>query len=406
MAAQSEVEELQLQLESKICSIDLSGLVELAADLNVECKELGKLALSKKISEEVENSLAAPTGQGVARKAMSHACRFCGKTEGDIPFKQCSGCKAVRYCSKACQADHWKEHTTLCQAISTLADQNYRKDRERSQTFVCHLSPQEHAQVICLVGRKCIVKCLLNGDETEALWDTGAQVSIIPSNWVRKSYPGSDVRNIAELLGMAGLDLKTANGTGLPYKGWGELTFSLAEENSQRSLQVPFLVAKGSLDMPIVGFTVIEEITKQPVDCASAGVGESVVDALSSSLTGVEKEKVEALVNLIETESAQELCSIKSRKQDTLIPKGQSVIVSCRAAIGPVGKVPVLFELDPDSSYPSDLEIPETQLTVTDASTCRVNIRVDNPSKHDVVLKGRTVLGRLQQVKSVTPLGS
>ena len=57
MAAQSEVEELQLQLESKICSIDLSGLVELAAHLNVEFKELGKLALSKKIREEVQSSL-------------------------------------------------------------------------------------------------------------------------------------------------------------------------------------------------------------------------------------------------------------------------------------------------------------------------------------------------------------
>ena len=57
MAEQSEVEELQLQLESKICSIDLNGLVELAAHLNVEFKELGKLALSKKIREEVENSL-------------------------------------------------------------------------------------------------------------------------------------------------------------------------------------------------------------------------------------------------------------------------------------------------------------------------------------------------------------
>ena len=57
MAAGSEVEELQLQLDSKICSIDLNGLVELAAHLNVESKELGKLALSKKIREEVENSL-------------------------------------------------------------------------------------------------------------------------------------------------------------------------------------------------------------------------------------------------------------------------------------------------------------------------------------------------------------
>ena len=94
------------------------------------------------------------------------------------------------------------------------------------------------------------------------------------------------------------------------------------------------------------------------------------MDALSSSLTRVENEKVEALVNLIKTESAQELCSIKSRKQEKLIPKGQSVIVSCRAAIGPVGKVPVLFELDPDSSYPSELEIPETQLNVTGATAC------------------------------------
>ena len=110
------------------------------------------------------------------------------------------------------------------------------------------------------------------------------------------------------------------------------------------------------------------------------------------------------MLTSLRQESAQELCSIKSRKQDTLIPKGQSVILSCRTATGPVGKVPVLFELDPDSSYPSDLEIPETQLTVTSASTCRVNIRVDNASKHDVVLKGRTVLGRLQQVKSVTAL--
>lgn len=32
------------------------------------------------------------------------------------------------------------------------------------------------------------------------------------------------------------------------------------------------------------------------------------------------------------------------------------------------------------------------------------NIRVDNPSKHDVALKRPNSVGRLQQVKSVTPL--
>ena len=106
--------------------------------------------------------------------------------------------------------------------------------------------------MIRLVGRKCTVKCLLNGVETEALWDTGAQVPIIPNNWVRRFSPGTDVRDIAELLFMDGLDLKTANGTDLPYKGWVELTFTLAEDNSQHSIQVPFLVAKDSIDMPIM----------------------------------------------------------------------------------------------------------------------------------------------------------
>ena len=54
MAEESEVEELQLQLESKICSIDLNGLVELAAHLKVESKELRKLALSKSNALSIE----------------------------------------------------------------------------------------------------------------------------------------------------------------------------------------------------------------------------------------------------------------------------------------------------------------------------------------------------------------
>ena len=37
-------------------------------------------------------------------------------------------------------------------------------------------------------------------------------------------------------------------------------------------------------------------------------------------------------------------------------------------------------------------------------STCRVNIRVYNQTKHDITLRGRTILGHLQQVKSVSPL--
>ena len=267
-----------------------------------------------------------------------------------------------------------------------------------------HLSPQQYAQVVRLVGRKCIVKCLLNGLETDALWDTGAQVSIISHSWLNQCLPGCDIRDIAELLGMDGLKLKAANGTDLPYEGWVELTFNLIEDDSDHTVTVPFLIAKDFLDMPIVGFNVIEEIPKQFDRGPSARINGSLVDVLSSSLTGVGRRKVEVLVQFITSEPVKELATVKSRKQDIVIPRGQSIIVPCRATVGSVSKIPVLFELDPNHSWPSGLEIPETQVTVAGGSTCRVNIRVDNPTKHDITLKGRTILGHLQQVKSVTPL--
>ena len=150
-----------------------------------------------------------------------------------------------------------------------------------------HSSPQQHAQVVRLVGRKCIVKCLLNGLETDALWDTGAQVSIISHSWLNQCLPGCDIRDIAELLGMDGLKLKAANGTDLPYEGWVELTFNLIEDDSDHTVTVPFLIAKDFLDMPIVGFNVIEEITQQFDRGPSARINGSLVDVLSSSLTGV-----------------------------------------------------------------------------------------------------------------------
>ena len=86
----------------------------------------------------------------------------------------------VRYCSKACRVDHWIENETLelCQAISTLAKQKYRKHRfaDICQSFI--------ATETCTSGSSCWAKMyiFLNGVETEGLLDTGAQVSIIPNN--------------------------------------------------------------------------------------------------------------------------------------------------------------------------------------------------------------------------------
>ncbi|CAB4027151.1 Hypothetical predicted protein, partial [Paramuricea clavata] len=98
-------------------------------------------------------------------------------------------------------------------------------------TYVCHLSPKEGATVARLVGKKCSVKCFLNGVESTALCDTGAQVSIVPRDWVLKNLPKAQLRIVESLLRASELDLKTANGTALPYDGWIEIDFKLMGAN-------------------------------------------------------------------------------------------------------------------------------------------------------------------------------
>ena len=109
-----------------------------------------------------------------------------------------------------------------------------------------------------------------------------------------------------------------------------------------------------------------------------------MVDLLKSSLADVERGKVEALVQLIKTENSTMLSTVKSRKQDTVIPQSHSVVVSCRATVGPVGKIPVLFEFDADPSYPTDLEIQKHNLRLLEVqlveSTSESTIQQDMTS--------------------------
>ena len=56
---------------------------------------------------------------------------------------------------------------------------------------------------------------------------------------------------------------------------------------------------------------------------------------------------MEVLVQFITSEAVKELATVKSRKEDIVISRGQSIIVPCRATVGSVSMIPVLFELDP-----------------------------------------------------------
>ena len=255
-----------------------------------------------------------------------------------------------------------------------------------------HLTPKEHEKLIKLVGRRCIVKKNLNGKTVEILWDTGAQVSIISKAFLQENFPDCKIKDVDELLS-CDLALTAANGSTIPYEGWVELNFQVG--GSKSALPVPFSVAHEIVELPLVGYNVIEHLIKS---------NELGCDGISSSFISMGVSQAPARIDFINSVTRDELCPVKTRKSDVILSREQSVKISCRVNTGPLGKsTPVLFEADEHSQWPSGVEVPDTLLMVKGGKSSRVDIEVRNTTRHDIKLRGRTVLGRLQLVQSVVP---
>ena len=159
-----------------------------------------------------------------------------------------------------------------------------------------------------------------------ALWDTGAQVSIVSQNWVTKNLPKAELHTVESLLGVSELELKAANGTFLPYDGWIDVDFKLMGGNHDFGVKVPFLVSNNALDLPIIGYNIIERITQ---NLSGDTEQPRFLVVLSSSLVGVDRDNVEALVDFIKAEKPSNLSMLKTTKKDVVIPPNQSVRISC-----------------------------------------------------------------------------
>lgn len=100
----------------------------------------------------------------------------------------------------------------------------------------------------------------------EALWDTGAQASIINAEWRKQHLPNTIIRPIEDLLGPGTLTGLAANHTEIPFEGWVEVTFRLfGDSYTEGALQVPMLMTgdPNVAENPIIGFNVIEEVVNR-----------------------------------------------------------------------------------------------------------------------------------------------
>ena len=157
------------------------------------------------------------------------------------------------------------------------------------------------------------------------------------------------------------------------------------------------------IDPPIVGFNVIELLIRGGLNQQS-GI-ETLLNEMIATFMDSSPDNVTAFVDFISVSTPTELCTLKTEKNTVVIPKGEVIEVTCRANTGRLErKTPVLFEPLSEFELTYGLGLSEKLLCADKGSSSRLNVKVCNRTNHDICLKGRTVLGHLQLVKSVTPL--
>ena len=274
-------------------------------------------------------------------------------------------------------------------------------DSSDNNVYPTHITPRNQVRLAQLVGQKCTVKCLLNTQPTTALWDTGAQVSILSEENLKEKSIECEIKPIEELIGTGTLSLQAANGTSIPYTGWVEVNVCLQDETSPELL-VPFLVTKQHLDLPIIGYNVIELIIKSAVD---NGKSQSLLKGIQTCLPENNTDSIVELLDVITNNEPDAFCSVKSLKKDFVITPGQTVSLPCRANTGPIHRpTPVIFEPEETVDWPTGLIIQDDLKTLKVGDCAMIKIQVTNTSTRDIYIPGRTVVGHLQLVRSVTPV--
>ncbi len=141
------------------------------------------------------------------------------------------------------------------------------------------------------IGQKLELCINLQGVTTQGLWDTGSQISLVSSRWMKSHLPQVTILPMMELIGHQGR--LTVEGVGqkeIPYAGYVPLELQMGCVSGSETVTVPFLVCDIELKYPIVGTNVIEYILKgesvedKILHLASLGLQDDVRQVMSTQL--------------------------------------------------------------------------------------------------------------------------
>ena len=94
--------------------------------------------------------------------------------------------------------EHHESHQKYCAAICILEEIEWEK---RKKALICGVDIEKlplnlKKRLVKLVGKRPTLNCLLNGRKVEGLWDTGAMVSLLNSEFVSDQFSDAIIESI------------------------------------------------------------------------------------------------------------------------------------------------------------------------------------------------------------------
>ena len=337
----------------------------------------------KPVEVVLDQRPSTTTEKSSTNNKENKCCRVCTKVCDEV--KRCHLCKSGCYCSRECRKQDESAHEEICGYIREL-------EKIEGQKLVYSVREQQQvkvkARLVRLVGEKPVLNCTLSKELTEALWDTGAMVSMVSSKWLQENLPDVNPMSISNFLEGDNLSLCAANNTKVGVEGIVVLDFGIGDNYKT---PVPFVVTNDNLAQPIIGYNVIEEVIKSDV--------KDLPEMLKKSCPKITDKNVNPLVNLIRAGSPGEE-EVKVARR-TILPPRSRCRVKCKTKLS--GSEPVQSVVFSPDLLDDELEFAEC-VTKLKMGSPNIQIVVSNPTNSSLVLERGVVLGVVDVVSAVIPL--
>ncbi len=269
-------------------------------------------------------------------------------------------------------------------------------------SVVNYIPPRHQSQLVSLVGSRCIVDCVMDNRPVRALWDTGAQSSIVNDPWRLNHLPHTIVRPISELLEDETLTVFAANDTPIPYIGWIEVSFRLGSDpTTTNDLQVPILVSSDPAvaSDPIIGYNVIEVIINRN-ERKTKGEKKQLAHKVSKAFA-ITVKTAHRVVKLMQSGDS-EIGVVRTGRKRVSLPANQVTTVYIRAHVSSQAQGQhMVFSPDMLNSPPEGLIYHDVLVQIPERRVPYIPISVVNTTDRTICLDRHRVIGHLEPIKTI-----